>query len=69
MARRVCARTRAGVPGEGDSLGYQSRNLQKSAGMFERKSKLDSFCNACFKRQKVPRPVSKIGPDVEGVDQ
>ena len=69
LAGRVCTRTSAGVPGECDGLRDQIRNLQKSTGMFERKCKLDSLRNACFKRQKVPRPVSKIVPVVEGVDR
>ena len=67
LTGRVCASSRAGVPGECDGLRDLSQNLQKSAGMFERQRKLDSLCNACFKRQKVPGPVSKIGPDVEGM--
>lgn len=37
--------------------------------MFERKRKLDSLRNACFKRHKASRPVSTIGPVVEGVDR
>ena len=43
--------------------------MQNSADMFERKQKRDSLCNACFKRHKASRPVSKLGPDVEGVDR
>ena len=69
LAGRVCTRTSAGVPGECDGLRDQIRNLQKRTGMFERKRKLDSLRNACFKRHKASRPVSTTGPDVEGVDR
>ena len=69
LAGRVCTRTSAGVPGECDGLRDWIRNLQKRTGMFERKRKLDSLRNACFKRHKASRPVSTIGPDVEGVDR
>ena len=69
LAGRVCTRTSAGVPGECDGLRDRIRNLQKRTGMFERKRKLDSLRNACFKRHKASRPVSTIGPVVEGVDR
>ena len=56
VAGRVCARTRAGVPGDDDGLRATNRHLPKSAVTCERQRKRYSLCNAWLEGRQLLAP-------------
>ena len=56
VAGRVCARTRAGVPGDGDGLRATHRHLPKSAVTCERERKRYSLCIAWLEGRQLQAP-------------